>query len=136
MIEAVIGGLVGFLLGAFIIVLWMRARSRTDAARIAELESRTEAFERAVEDKVRAESALEHLRLSSQHELEFAKQAHEAALDDEKSRAQFELEIERDKFAAMLRVEREKADAELEAEKHRAAAELEAEKPLRRHGSW
>ena len=40
-LYAVIGGVIGFILGAFILFLWMRAKSRTDAARIAELESRT-----------------------------------------------------------------------------------------------
>ena len=38
MLEAILGGLAGFLLGSAIIYLWARARTKTDAARIAELE--------------------------------------------------------------------------------------------------
>ena len=57
MIYAIAGGAVGFILGALILFLWMRARSRTDAARIAELESRAAALDQAVADKVRAERA-------------------------------------------------------------------------------
>ena len=137
MIEAVIGGLIGFLLGAFILFLWMRARSRTDAARIAELESRTEAFDQAVAGKVRAESALEQLKISSQRELEFAKQtakdnadatekAHEAALASARSQAAATLEAEREKAAALLDAEKRRAAAELEAEKRSAQTELAA----------
>jgi len=150
MIYALIGGFIGFLLGAFILFLWMRAKSRTDAARIAELESRTAAFDQAVADKVRAEGALEQFKLSSQRELEFAEraaqakadaaaQAHEAALtsarnqaaatlDAEKRRAQSELEAERGKAAALLDAEKRRAAAELEAERGKAKSELEAEK--------
>jgi len=148
MIYAVIGGCIGFILGALILFLWMRAKTRADAARIAELESRTAAFEQAVADKVRAESVLEQLRLSSQRELEFAEraaqakaeaaaQAHEAeltsarnqaaaALDAEKRRAQSELEAERGKSAALLDAEKRRAAAELEAEKRKAQSELAA----------
>lgn len=147
-LYAVIGGVIGFILGAFILFLWMRARSRTDAARIAELESRTAAFDQAVADKVRAESALEQLKLSSQRELEFAQQtaqakadaaaqAHEAelasarnqaaaALDAEKRRAASELEAEQSKSAALLDAEKRRAAAELEAEKRKAQSELAA----------
>lgn len=146
--AAVIGGVVGFILGALILFLWMRARSRTDAARIAELESRTAAFDQAVADKVRAESALEQLKLSSQRELEFARhaaqaesdaaaKAHEAelasvrnqaaaALDAEKRRAASELEAEQSKSAALLDAEKRRAAAELEAEKRKAQSELAA----------
>ena len=147
-LYAVIGGVVGFILGALILFLWMRARSRTDAARIAELESRTAAFDQAVADKVRAESALEQLKLSSQRELEFARhaaqaesdaaaKAHEAelasvrnqaaaALDAEKRRAASELEAEQSKAAALLDAEKRRAAAELEAEKRKAQSELAA----------
>lgn len=146
--AAVIGGVVGFILGALILFLWMRARSRTDATRIAELESRTAAFDQAVADKVRAESALEQLKLSSQRELEFARhaaqaesdaaaKAHEAelasvrnqaaaALDAEKRRAASELEAEQSKSAALLDAEKRRAAAELEAEKCKAQSELAA----------
>ncbi|MBR2964911.1 MAG: DNA recombination protein RmuC [Lentisphaeria bacterium] len=146
--AAVIGGVVGFILGALILFLWMRARSRTDAARIAELESRTASFNQAVADKVRAESALEQLKLSSQRELEFARhaaqaesdaaaKAHEAelasvrnqaaaALDAEKRRAASELEAEQSKSAALLDAEKRRAAAELEAEKCKAESELAA----------
>ena len=145
---AVIGGAIGFVLGALILFLWMRARSRTDAARIAELEARTAAFDQAVADKVRAESALEQLRISAQRELEFAAQAAEskaeaaakahetelasvrsqaaAALDAEKRRAASELEAEKSKSAALLDAERKRAAAELEAEKRKAESELAA----------
>ena len=115
----------------------MRARSRTDAARIAELESRTEAFDQAVAGKVRAESALEQLKISSQRELEFAKQtakdnadatekAHEAALASARSQAAATLEAEREKAAALLDAEKRRAAAELEAEKRSAQTELAA----------
>ena len=146
--AAVIGGVVGFILGALILFLWMRARSRTDATRIAELESRTATFDQAVADKVRAESALEQLKLSSQRELEFARhaaqaesdaaaKAHEAelasvrnqaaaALDAEKRRAASELEAEQSKSAALLDAEKRRAAAELEAEKCKAESELAA----------
>ena len=145
---AVIGGAIGFVLGALILFLWMRARSRTDAARIAELEARTAAFDQAVADRVRAESALEQLRISAQRELEFAAQAAEskekaaakahetelasvrsqaaAALDAEKRRAASELEAEKSKSAALLEAERKRAAAELEAEKRKAESELAA----------
>ena len=137
MLYAVIGGVTGFILGALILFLWMRAKSRTAAARIAELEARTAAFDQAVADKVRAESALEQLKLSSQRELEFAQQAaqakadaaaqaHEAALDAEKRRAQSELEAEQSKSAALLDAEKRRAAAELEAEKRKAQSELAA----------
>lgn len=147
-LYAVIGGVIGFILGAFILFLWMRARSRTDAARIAELEARTAAFDQAVADRVRAESALEQLKLSSQRELEFARhaaqaesdaaaKAHEAelasvrnqaaaALDAEKRRAASELEAEQSKSAALLDAEKRRAAAELEAEKCKAQSELAA----------
>lgn len=126
MLYAVIGGVIGFILGALILFLWMRAKSRTDAARIAELESRTAAFDQAVADKVRAESALEQLKLSSQRELEFAAKSHGAELDAEKRRAQSELEAERGKSAALLDAEKRRAAAELEAEKRKAQSELAA----------
>ena len=137
MIYAVIGGFIGFILGAFILFLWMRARSRTDAARIAELESRTAAFDQAVADKVRAESALEQLTLSSRRELEFAAReaeskaeaaarAHEAALTAVRNQAAAELEAEKRKAAAELEAERGKSAALLDAEKRKAAAEVNA----------
>ncbi len=147
-LYAVIGGVAGLILGALIIFLWMRAKSRTDAARIAELETRTAAFDQAVADKVRAESALDQLRQSSQRELEFklqaaeekanvAASAHEvelnavrkqaaAELDAEKRRAASELDAERNKSAALLDAERRKAAAELDAEKRKAKSELDA----------
>ena len=149
-LYAVIGGIAGFILGALILFLWMRAKSRTDAARIAELEARTAAFDQAVADKVRAETALEQLRISAQRELEFVRQtaqaqadaaakAHEtelasvrsqaaATLDAEKRRAASELDSEKRRAASELEAEQKKAAALLEAETKRAAAELEAEK--------
>jgi len=145
---AVTGGAVGFILGALIIFLWMRAGSRTAAARIAELEARTAAFDQAVADKVRAESALEQLRQSSQRELEFTVQAAEekanvaaaaheaeltavrrqaaAELDAEKRRAQSELDAEKGKAAALLDAEKRRAQSELDAEKSKAKSELDA----------
>ena len=137
MLYAVIGGFIGFILGALILFLWMRAKARTDAARIAELESRTAAFDQAVADRVRAESALEQLTISSKRELEFAEQtaaskleaaaqAHETALDAEKRRAESELEAERGKAAALLDAEKRRAAAELEAEKRKSQSELAA----------
>ena len=137
MLYAVIGGFIGFILGALMLFLWMRANSRTDAARIAELESRTVAFDQAISDKVRAESALEQLTISSKRELEFAEQAaeskaeaaaraHAAALDAEKRRAESELESERGKAAALLEAEKRRAATELNAERNKAATELEA----------
>jgi DNA recombination protein RmuC len=136
---AVIGGVAGFILGAFVVFLWMRARSRTDAARIAALETRMAAFDQAVADKIRAESALEQLRISAQRELEFASQtaeskvevaakAHDAALASVRSQAAAELEAEKRRAASELEAERGKAAALLDAEKRKAAAELEAEK--------
>jgi len=137
MIYAVIGGAVGFILGALILFLWMRAKSHTDAARIAELEARTASFDLAVADKVRAESALEQIRLSSQRELEFATQtaeekakaaasAHETELAAVRRQAAAELEAERNKSAALLDAETRRAAAELEAEKSKAKSELDA----------
>ena len=98
--AAVIGGVVGFILGALILFLWMRARSRIDAARIAELESRTAAFDQAVADKVRAESALEQLKLSSQRELEFARHAAQAESDAAAKAHEAELASVRNQAAA------------------------------------
>ena len=136
-LYAVIGGIAGLILGALIIFLWMRAKTRTDAARIAELETRTAAFDQAVADKVRAESALDQLRQSSQRELEFklqaaeekanvAASAHEAELTAVRKQAAAELEAERNKSAALLDAERRKAAAELDAEKRKAKSELDA----------
>ena len=138
-LYAVIGGVIGFLLGALILFLWMRAKSRTDAARIAELESRIAAFDQAVADKVRAESMLEQLKLSSQRELEFSQQAaqakadaaakaHEAELTSVRNQAAAELEAEKRRAQSELEAEQSKSAALLDAEKRRAAAELEAEK--------
>ena len=138
-LYAVIGGVIGFLLGAFILFLWMRAKSRTDAARIAELESRIAAFDQAVADKVRAESMLEQLKLSSQRELEFSQQAaqaeadvaakaHEAELTSVRNQAAAELEAEKRRAQSELEAEQSKSAALLDAEKRRAAAELDAEK--------
>ena len=137
MIYAVIGGAIGFILGALIIFLWMRAKSRTDAARIAELEARTASFEQAVADKVRAESALDQLKQSSQRELEFtaraaeekanvAAAAHDAELTALRKQAAAELEAEKQKSAALLDAEKRRAAAELEAEKSKAKSELDA----------
>lgn len=137
MIYAVGGGVIGFILGTLVIFLWMRAKSHTDAARIAELESRTASLDQAVADKVRAESALEQLRQSSQRELLFANRAaedkakaaaaaHEAELGAVRRQAAAELEAERNKAAALLDAETRRAAAELEAEKRKAKSELNA----------
>ena len=139
MIYAVIGGVIGFILGALIIFLWMRAGSRTDAARIAELESRTASFEQAIADRVRAESALDQLRQSSKRELEFtaraaeekanvAAAAHEAELTAVRKQAAAELDAEKRRASSELEVEKQKSAALLDAEKRRAATELDAEK--------
>ncbi|MBR4716527.1 MAG: DNA recombination protein RmuC [Lentisphaeria bacterium] len=127
-LYAVIGGVAGFILGALILFLWMRARSRTDAARIAELEARTAAFDQAVADKVRAETALEQLRISAQRELEFAAKAHEAELASVRSQAAATLDAEKRRAASELESEKRRAASELEAEQKKAAALLEAEK--------
>ena len=125
-LYAIIGGVAGLILGALIIFLWMRAKSRTDAARIAELESRTAAFDQAVADKVRAESALEQLKLSSQRELEFAERAAQAKAEAAAQAHEAELEAEQSKSAALLDAEKRRAAAELEAEKRKAQSELAA----------
>ena len=125
---AVIGGAIGFVLGALILFLWMRARSRTDAARIAELEARTAAFDQAVADRVRAESALEQLRISAQRELEFAAQAAESKEKAAAKAHETELASVRSQAAAALDAEKRRAASELEAEKSKSAALLEAEK--------
>jgi len=125
-LYAIIGGVIGFILGAFILFLWMRAKSRTDAARIAELESRTTAFDQAVADKVRAESALEQLKISSQRELEYAAKAHEAELASARNQAAAALDAEKRRAASELEAEQKKAAALLEAEKHKAESELTA----------
>ena len=127
-LYAIIGGVVGFLLGAFILFLWMRAKSRTDAARIAELKSRTIAFDQAVADKVRAESALEQLKISSQRELEYAAKAHDAELASVRSQAAATLDAEKKRAASELDAEKRRAASELEAEQKKAAALLDAEK--------
>lgn len=127
-LYAVIGGVIGFILGAFILFLWMRAKSRTDAVRIAELESRTAAFDQAVADKVRAESALEQLKLSSQRELEFARHAAQAESDAAAKAHEAELASVRNQAAAALDAEKRRAASELEAEQKKAAALLDAEK--------
>ena len=72
MLEAILGGLAGFLLGSAIIYLWARARTKTDAARIAELEAKAVKLDDATADKVRAESALEAERGRHAVELESA----------------------------------------------------------------
>ncbi len=127
-LYAVIGGVAGFILGALILFLWMRAKSRTDAARIAELEARTAAFDQAVADKVRAESALEQLKISSQRELEYAAKAHEAELASVRSQAAATLDAEKRRAASELDSEKRRAASELEAEQKKAAALLDAEK--------
>jgi DNA recombination protein RmuC len=138
MVYAVIGGFIGLILGAVLVFLWMRAKSRTDAARIDELEARTAAFDQAVADKVRAESMLEQLRLSSQRELEFAAQtaeskmeaaarAHEAALTSARNQAAAELDAEKRRAASELDAEKRRAASELDAEKNKAAALIDAE---------
>ena len=126
-LYAVIGGVAGFILGALILFLWMRARSRTDAARIAELEARTAAFDQAVADRVRAETALEQLKNSAQRELEFARQAAQAQADASAKAHEAELASVRSQAAATLDAEKRRAASELESEKRRAASELEAE---------
>lgn len=125
-LYAVIGGVIGFILGAFILFLWMRAKSRTDAARIAELEARTAAFDQAVADKVRAESALEQLKISSQRELEYAAKAHEAELTSARNQAAVALEAEKRRAASELEAEQKKSAALLDAEKRKAESELAA----------
>ena len=127
-LYAVIGGVAGFILGALILFLWMRAKSRTDAARIAELEARTAAFDQAVADKVRAETALEQLRNSAQRELEFAAKAHETELASVRSQAAATLDAEKRRAASELESEKRRAASELEAEQKKAAALLDAEK--------
>ena len=127
-LYAIVGGIAGFILGALIIFLWMRAKSRTDAARIAELETRTAAFDQAVADKVRAESALEQLKLSSQRELEFARHAAQAESDAAAKAHEAELASVRNQAAAALDAEKRRAASELEAERGKSAALLEAEK--------
>ena len=126
-LYAVIGGVAGFILGALILFLWMRAKSRTDAARIAELEARTAAFDQAVADKVRAETALEQLKNSAQRELEFARQAAQAQADASAKAHEAELASVRSQAAATLDAEKRRAASELDSEKRRAASELEAE---------
>ena len=126
-LYAVIGGVAGFILGALILFLWMRAESRTDAARIAELEARTAAFDQAVADRVRAETALEQLKNSAQRELEFARQAAQAQADASAKAHEAELASVRSQAAATLDAEKRRAASELESEKRRAASELEAE---------
>lgn len=125
-LYAVIGGVIGFILGAFILFLWMRAKSRTDAARIAELEARTAAFDQAVADKVRAESALEQLKISSQRELEYAAKAHEAELTSARNQAAVALDAEKRRAASELEAEQQKAAVLLDAEKRKAESELAA----------
>jgi DNA recombination protein RmuC len=125
-LYAVIGGVIGFILGAFILFLWMRAKSRTDAGRIAELEARTAAFDQAVADKVRAESALEQLKISSQRELEYAAKAHEAELTSARNQAAVALDAEKRRAASELEAEQQKAAALLDAEKCKAESELAA----------
>ena len=138
-LYVILGGVAGLILGAIIVFLWMRAKSRTDAARIAELESRTAAFDQAVADKVRAESAFDQLRQSSQRELEITVQAekekanvaaaaHEAELTAVRRQAAAELEAEKRHAATELDAEKSRAKSELDAEKRRAASELESEK--------
>ncbi len=126
MIYAVFGGLAGFVLGALILFLWMRAKSRTDAARIAELEARTAAFDQAVADKVRAETALEQLRISAQRELEFAVQTVQAKADAAAKAHDAELASVRSQADAALDAEKRRAAAELEAAKSKAQSELAA----------
>ena len=126
-LYAIVGGIAGFILGALIIFLWMRANSRTDAARIAELETRTAAFDQAIAGKVRAESALEQLKISAQRELDFAVQATQAKADAAARAHEAELTSVRSQAAATLDAEKKRAASELEAEKRRAASELEAE---------
>lgn len=125
-LYAVIGGVAGFILGALILFLWMRAKSRTDAARIAELEARTAAFDQAVADKVRAETALEQLKNSAQRELEFAAKAHEAELASVRSQAAATLDAEKRRAASELEAEQKKSAALLDAEKRKTESELAA----------
>lgn len=115
MLKAILGGLAGFLLGSAMIYLWARVRTKTDAARIAELEAKAVKLDDATADKVRAESALEAERGKHAVELESAHRQAESLL-----------EAERQKAAAVLDAERQKATASLEAERQKAAAELTA----------
>ena len=115
MLEAILGGLAGFLLGSAMIYLWARARTKTDGARIAELEAKAVKLDDATADKVRAESALEAERGRHAVELESAHRQAESLL-----------EAERQKAAAVLDAERRQAAASLEAERRKAAAELTA----------
>lgn len=113
MLEAILGGLAGVLLGSAILYLWARARVKTDAARIAELEAKAVRLDDATADKVRAESALEAER--DRHAVELAS-AHR--------QAESLLEAEKQKAAAVLDAERRKAASELAALRD-AHAELE-----------
>jgi len=128
MIYAVIGGIIGFILGAFALFLWGRAKSRTDAARIAELETRAASLDQAVADKVRAESAFDQFRQSSQRELDLAKQAAADKAKAEAAAHEAELAAVRRQSAAELDAEKRRAQSELEAERNKAAAVLDAEK--------
>ena len=125
-LYVILGGVAGLILGAIIVFLWMRAKSRTDAARIAELESRTAAFDQAVADKVRAESAFDQLRQSSQRELEITVQAEKEKANVAAAAHEAELTAVRRQAAAELEAEKRHAATELDAEKSKAKSELDA----------
>ena len=128
MLEAVIGGIAGFLLGSGIVYLWSRSRTKLDASRIADLEVKTAKLDEAAAGRIRAETALEAERDRHAVQIESERRQAETLLDAEKRRAQSELEAERGKAAALLDAEKRRAAAELEAEKRKASSELEAEK--------
>jgi len=126
MLEAILGGLAGFLLGSAVVYLWARARTKTDGARIAELEAKAVRLDEATADMVRAESALEAERGKHAVELESAHRQAESLLEAERQKAAAVLDAERRQAAASLEAERRKAAAELDAEKRRAQSELAA----------
>ena len=115
MLEAILGGIAGFLLGSALCFLWARARAKTDAASIADLEARASKLDEAAADKVRAETALESERGRFADQLEAERQKAAALLDAEKRQAEALLEAERRQAAASLEVERQKAASELNA---------------------
>ena len=113
MIEAVIGGIAGFLLGSGIVYLWSRSRAKLDASRIAELEAKAAKLDEAAAGRVRAETALEAER-----------DRHAVQIESERRQAETLLEAEKRQAAAVLEAERQKAASELTALRN-AHAELE-----------
>ena len=115
MLEAITGGIAGFLLGSFICYLWARSRTKLDSARIAELEDKAAKLDAAAADKIRAESALEAER-----------DRHALQIESERKQAETLLEAEKRQAGAMLEAERRQAAAALDAERKKAASELTA----------